>query len=130
MPNTARFTDVPVLSWATSRSAAIGGTFPALRAGMYAASTVTTVPTTIEMTIVLLLTTVPEAGRSMSNTVNTLAIPLAVPMPATTPIAEANRPVSTDSNTSERITCLRLAPIARSSAVSRVRWATVIEKVL
>ncbi len=29
-----------------------------------------------------------------------------------------------------RVTCLRVAPIARSSAVSLVRWATVIEKVL
>ena len=130
VPMTARRTDVPVRSTATSRSAAIGATFPALRAGKYAASTVTIVPTTIEMTIVLGFTTVPVAGSLKPNAVNALAMPLAVAIPAATPIAEANSPVSTDSSTSERITCLRFAPIARSSAVSRVRCATVIEKVL
>ena len=66
----------------------------------------------------------------MPNAVNTAAMPLAVAMPATTPIAEANTPVNNDSSITERITCLRLAPIARSSAVSLVRCATVIEKVL
>ena len=57
-------------------------------------------------------------------------MPLAVKMPATTPIAEANSPVTIDSSITDRSTCLRLAPIARSSAVSFVRWATVIENVL
>ncbi len=51
-------------------------------------------------------------------------------MPTTTPIAEANTPVNDASSITERITCLRLAPIARSNAVSLVRCATVIEKVL
>ena len=51
-------------------------------------------------------------------------------MPATTPIAEANTPVNNASSITERVTCLRLAPIARNNAVSLVRCATVIEKVL
>ena len=62
VPMTARRTEVPVRSTDTSRMAAIGATLAARRAGMYAASTVTTVPTTIEITIVLELTTVPPAG--------------------------------------------------------------------
>ena len=51
-------------------------------------------------------------------------------MPATTPTAEANTPMNSASKRTERITCLRFAPMARSSAVSLVRCATVIEKVL
>ncbi len=51
-------------------------------------------------------------------------------MPATTPTAEANTPVNSASSITERVTCLRFAPIARSSAVSLVRCATVIENVL
>jgi hypothetical protein len=97
---------------------------------MYAASTVTIVPTIIEITIVLELTTVPPAGSSKPSPVNASAMPLAVKMPAATPIAEANKPVTIDSNITDRSTCLRLAPIARNNAVSLVRCATVIENVL
>jgi hypothetical protein len=129
VPMTARRTDVPP-GRAPRTQRGDRRHFPALRAGKYAASTVTIVPTIIEMTIVPGFTTVPrrrqleaECGERLGNT-------FAVPIPATTPIAEANSPVSTDSNTSERITCLRFAPIARNSAFSRVRCATVIENVL
>ena len=91
----------------------------------------TIVPTTIEMTIVLGFTTVPAGRQLEAECGERLArCPWPLPMPATTPIAEANSPVSTDSSTSERITCLRFAPIARNSAVSCVRCATVIENVL
>ena len=38
--------------------------------------------------------------------------------------------MSTASKTTERRTCLLLAPIARSSASSRCRCATIIENVL
>ena len=48
------------------------------------------------------------------------------PMPTTEPI----RPTTDASSSTERATCRRLAPIARSSASSRLRWATRIEKVL
>ena len=131
VPMTTRRTDVPVRSTATARQAAIGATLPALRAGRYAsARTVTTVPTAIETTIVAGFTTVPVLGSSKPNTVKALAMPLAVPTPAITPIAEANNPVSSASNASDRITCRRFAPMARNRAVSFVRWATVIENVL
>ena len=39
-------------------------------------------------------------------------------------------PTTSASVTTERPTCARLAPIARSSASSRRRCATIIEKVL
>ncbi len=50
--------------------------------------------------------------------------------PATNPITDATRPTSSASSSTERTTCLLFAPIARSSAISRPRWATMIEKVL
>ena len=46
------------------------------------------------------------------------------------PIAEAIVPIASASTTTERSTCRRVAPRARSSASSRERCATVIESVL
>ena len=93
VPITARRFDVPCVSRATSRIASIGATFAALRAGRYAATNVTTTPTTIDTMIVRGFTTVPAAGSSMPNASSTKRRPCAVPMPATTPIADANTPV-------------------------------------
>ncbi len=56
--------------------------------------------------------------------------PTAIPIPATNPSAEATNPVTNASRTTDVRTWRRLAPIARSSAISRVRWATMIENVL
>ena len=50
--------------------------------------------------------------------------------PTPRPTAEATTPTATDSNTTERTTWARLAPMARSMAMSRARWATTMEKVL
>ena len=108
----------------------MGATFAALRAGRYAATTVTTTPTTAETIRLAGATTEPVPGRSSPNAPSTARSACAVPIPATTPTAEANTPVNSASTMTERVTCLRFAPIARSSAVSFVRWATVIEKVL
>ena len=55
---------------------------------------------------------------------------MAIPMPAMRPSADAINPVTNASTTTEVMTCRRLAPIARSSASSRVRCATMIENVL
>ena len=93
-------------------------TLDARRAGMYAANTVTSVPTTIEMTIVLELTTVPPAGSANPRAVNASAMPLAVKMPATTPIAEANRPVTIDS-TARQPGPVRPAPASRARSAPR-----------
>ena len=45
-------------------------------------------------------------------------------------MVEPTAPSTTASNITDRVTCRREAPIARSSASSRLRWATRIEKVL
>ena len=55
---------------------------------------------------------------------------IAMPMPARMPTADARMPTTTDSPMIETSTWRVLAPIARSSAISRVRCATTIEKVL
>ena len=57
-------------------------------------------------------------------------MPLERPRPSTSPITEASRPITRPSSTTERMTCLREAPSVRSVANSRVRWATVIDRVL
>ena len=57
-------------------------------------------------------------------------MPLAMPNPSNSPIAEASRPITRPSSFTERRTCLREAPSVRRVANSRVRWATVIESVL
>ena len=60
-----------------------------------------------------------------------LRSPAATPMPATSPSAEATQADDERPRAStERITWRRLAPMARSIAISLVRWATMIEKVL
>ena len=130
VPNTTRRFECADVSSAVSRSASIGATFAALRAGNHAATNVTTTPMTIETTIVRGAITAPPMGRSRPNAFSTKRSPCAVAMPATTPIADANTPVKNASSRIDRITCLRFAPIARNSAVSLVRCATVIENVL
>ena len=50
--------------------------------------------------------------------------------PTATPTTDASTPTTTDSPNTWPITWRWLAPIARSSAISRVRWATTIENVL
>ena len=52
------------------------------------------------------------------------------PIPSASPTTEESSPIATASNRTDPMTCLRLAPIARISASSRVRWATMMENVL
>ncbi len=56
--------------------------------------------------------------------------PIDSPTPATTPTALASIPTTTDSPITDPRTWRFDAPIARSSAISRIRWATTIENVL
>jgi hypothetical protein len=80
--------------------------------------------------IALVCTTVLPAGIVSPNaSINALS-PRDRKMPAKMPTTDASRPTSTDSNSTLLTTCRRLAPIARSSAISRVRCCTMIEKVL
>ena len=50
--------------------------------------------------------------------------------PSPSPSVEPSRPTTKASISTDRVTCLLEAPSARSSASSRLRWATRIEKVL
>ena len=109
-----------------SRTAAIGGTRVARSAGMMLASSVITVPSASETRTVRSANTSPASGRSPPSAVNSLASP----NPANSPTTEASSPITRPSITTERMTCLREAPSVRSVANSRVRCATVIDRVL
>ena len=109
-----------------SRTAAIGGTRVARRAGTMLASTVITVPSASETRTVRSANTIPASGSSPPIALSSLASP----NPANRPMTEASSPITTPSITTERMTCLREAPSVRSVANSRVRWATVIDRVL
>ena len=74
--------------------------------------------------------TVPAFGRSIPKATNRAFMPFAMPTPSTRPTSEASRPITRPSSTTERRTCLREAPRVRNVANSRVRWATVIDRVL
>ena len=56
--------------------------------------------------------------------------PMAMPMPAPMPRIEPTTPRSSASTTIDRLIWTRSAPMARIRPISRVRWATSIEKVL
>ena len=119
-----------VATTAPSRRPVTGGTRVARSAGSMAATTVSTVPSTSPRITVRGVTTVPVAGRSISIASNSALITRAKPIPASTPTADASSPVTNASVTTEPRIWRRLAPSVRSIANSRVRWATVIEKVL
>ena len=119
-----------VSSTAPSRSPVIGGTRVARSAGISAESTVRLVPSTSARTIVRVAITVPDEGRSIPSAFSSAMAPGANPMPATRPTAEAAKPITNASRVTEETIWRRLAPRVRSIANSRVRWATMIEKVL
>ncbi len=97
---------------------------------MTADNTVTTVPTSSPAMIALGGMTTLVDGKSIPIALMTALRPIASPTPATTPTTEASTPTTTDSPNTWPITWRWLAPIARSSAISRVRCATTIENVL
>ena len=120
----------PAGSAAPSRTAAIGGTRVARRAGTIVATSVIPVPTSSDTRTVRSAKTVSAFGRSTPMALNSTSIPLATPKPSTSPISEASRPIARPSSRTDRRTCLREAPSVRSVANSRVRCATVIDSVL
>lgn len=122
--------DLPSAGVPASRSAAIGETFPARLAGTYAARTVTTTPSTIPIAGVVHLTVRSSTDSSMPIADMTFIRPTAIPTPAATPATEPKIPRSTASTSTERLTWRLLEPRARIRPISRVRWATSIEKVL
>ena len=61
---------------------------------------------------------------------NSASSPFASPSPRNRPTTDARKPITKASRSTERSTCRREAPSVRSVANSRVRCATVIERVL
>ena len=129
-PAIARVRDAAERSMATSRSAASGATRDALSAGETLATSVVSTPTRPATMIVPVVTTRPAVGSASPAPAINAFNPAARPRPTPNPMAEATTPMISASRATAVTTCRREAPIARSSADSRVRWATRIENVL
>ena len=99
-------------------------------AGKRPATTVTSVPTSSETTIVRVAKTVSVFGRSRLSATKSSFRPTARPRPLKRPTTDATKPITSASTITEERTWRREAPIVRSVANSRVRCATVIESVL
>ncbi len=129
-PATTRSLDWFDVSMATRRMAATGGTLAARRAGKRAATSVTSTPTVIELRMVVVEITGAVAGTPIPAASSRALSPTARPMPAANPSKDATIPTARASRKIDPSTCPRPAPMARSRATSRVRWATMIENVL
>src|SRR4051812_27996524 len=128
-PMTVRRTEGRSAPGVDSRSASTGSTLVARRAGTRAATTVTTVPTsTGSQTERGSICSAVNGSASPTASMRSLS-PLATTTPRPTPMADAVTPRTSASTRRLVMTCRRRAPIARSSAISRERWVTVIVKV-
>ena len=94
------------------------------------ASTVTPMPTSSETTIVRVSMTVPLSGRSAPKDLNSWSSAGASAMPPSSPSDRADHAQHQAFVDDRAHDLAREAPSVRSSPNSRVRWATVIEKVL
>ena len=112
-----------------SRTAAIGGTRVARRAGRMLANIVTSVPTSSDTMIVRVEKTVAPCGRSMPIATNSAFRSFAIPSPRKSPTTEPKTPITNASITTDHMTCRRDAPSVRRVANSRIRCAIVIESV-
>ncbi len=112
-----------------SRTAAIGGTRVARRAGRMLATSVTIVPTRTETITVRVAKIVWPCGRSIPKVTNSLFRSFARPSPRKSPASEPRMPITRASTTTDHSTWRRDAPSVRSVANSRIRWAMVIESV-
>ncbi|GAA3269310.1 hypothetical protein GCM10020218_009470 [Dactylosporangium vinaceum] len=115
---------------ASSRSAATGGMREARRAGTYAASRVTVTPMTSGTQSAVAGMTRPLAGSCGPIAPSRSRRPIASSTPPPTPSTEPSTPKTVASPRIRRITWPRLAPTARSRAISRIRCVTSIENVL
>ena len=128
-PANARRFESDSVPAADSRRASTGRTLVARRAGTMAATTVTSVPTSIETMIVRGSICNEVVGRLKPTTPIRVCKPLPTPIPSATPTAEAPVPIRTASSSRLRLIWRRVAPIARINAISRERWVTIIVKV-
>ena len=102
----------------------------AFRAGARPEATVAKTPTRMAAITPEGLIVKPPAGSEKPAASNRPLSRPAMPRPPNAPMTDATTPTAAVSATTDPSTWRRLAPRARSSADSRVRWATMIEKVL
>ena len=110
--------------------AAIGDTRRARRAGQMADTAVTSTPTKMAARMALAPTTMGESGSLAPKLEISAWMPRDMSTPSPRPAALATTPTATASPTTMAVTCRPLAPMARSSPNSRVRWLTRMVKVL
>ena len=113
-----------------SDTATTGAIRTARRAGLMAETIVTPTPTTRQtMTVRASKTSGPE-GSVTPKPLKSFSSPMAASTPRPRPTSDDTSPTISASPRTERNTWRRLAPTMRSSASSRVRWPTMMEKVL
>ena len=120
-------------SWSSDRwsaRAATGGMRMARRAGLMADTTVTPTPTARATITVRDSKARDPVGSVIPNPLRSSSSPTAASTPSPRPTSEASTPRMRASSSTERKSWRRLAPTMRSRASSRVRWPTMIEKVL
>ena len=71
-----------------------------------------------------------ESGKSAPRAENMACRPKATSTPSPSPTKVETRPTTTASHTTDWVICRPLAPSARSSPSSRIRWPTMMVKVL
>ena len=129
-PSTIRARGWRVECTASSVMATTGATLVARQHGYSAATTVTAAPSSVMRSRPAGETTRGPGGSAAPATRNNQRRPSASAMPATAPTAPDTRPMMPASATWLANTWRRDAPMARSSASSRVRCVSVMVKVL
>ncbi len=113
-----------------SDTATTGAIRTARRAGLMAETIVTPTPTTRQTMTVRASNTRGPDGSVTPKPLSSFSSPMAASTPRPRPISDDTSPTISASPRTERNTWRRLAPTMRSSASSRVRWPTMMEKVL
>ncbi len=112
-----------------SETASTGAMRTARRAGPMAETSVTPTPTMRQTTTVRASNARGPDGSVTPNPLSSASSPSAARTPSPRPTSEEISPTIPASRSTDRKTCLRLAPTIRSKANSLVRWPTMMEKV-
>ena len=129
-PMTVRTLNGTATDWSPERIACTGWTRPARRAGTQALRTVTTIPMPSGTRMLAASNPRPASGKPKPAAVMAHMISSTSPTPTRMPTAEPSTATSAASTMTEPLSWGRDMPRARSRANSRVRWATIMEKVL
>ena len=111
-----------------SRMASTGDTVPALRAGIKAATAVTISPISTPAAMEAVVTRRGLSGSEIAAASKAERIKDASPTPPSAPRLDATSEITKASASIRLRICVAVAPMARSTANSRVRWAIVTRK--